>query len=198
MCEVAARKIVCVLGRTSSGKTSIAKEACSRLGLRMMKSYTSRPPRAGETERNTDHYFVDQDTIIKLLGQDDKVCAYTAMNGYYYLGLKEDLDHSDVYVIDPEGLEDLQRRYSKGYEFVQVYVRVAPQIGMRRAAARGDNLALFRKRYDAENTRFARYETDMPWDYHILNHSSLEDAVKKMCRILGKEFGREGTKTQRE
>ena len=41
-------KKLLIVGRSSSGKTSIASAACDRLGLKLVKSYTTRPPRNEE------------------------------------------------------------------------------------------------------------------------------------------------------
>lgn len=75
------KKIFCIIGRTSSGKTSLAKEVAKQLNLKVVKSYTTRPLRPGETESESDHYFISEKDYPKY---KNDIVAYTEINGYRY------------------------------------------------------------------------------------------------------------------
>ena len=42
-------KLFCIIGRTGSGKSTLVKKAANELGLKILKSYTTRPMRESES-----------------------------------------------------------------------------------------------------------------------------------------------------
>lgn len=93
-----------IVGRSSSGKTSIASAACSELGLKLVKSYTTRPPRNEKESINSkDHIFITEDDVEKY---KDDIAAYTEINGYKYFTTMDQIDECDAYVIDPNGINN--------------------------------------------------------------------------------------------
>ena len=111
------------IGRTASGKSSIAKEVCRRLGLKQVKSYTTRPKREGETEENSAHYFVTKDDFEFIMSDsqvNNGIAAYTEINGYEYCTTIDILDDSDIYVIDPDGVEYLKNHCTNKYDFIEI------------------------------------------------------------------------------
>lgn len=180
------KKIFLIVGRSSSGKTSITREACKQLGLRVVKSYTTRPPRPKELNGESDHYFISPEEVDKY---KDEICAYTEINGNQYFATKSELDACDAYVIDPRGIDYLLEKHSNEYDFKIVYVRTSEKIAKERAKQRGDNMDIFDARLKDENEQFKDFEHRMPWDYHLLNIDSFERAVGTMCKFMTKEFG---------
>lgn len=79
--------LYCILGRTSSGKSSIAKEAAKKLNMTVLKSYTTRSMRPGETVDNSDHIFISPNDVEKykpnMVAYTDRVgyCTFTIMKG---------------------------------------------------------------------------------------------------------------------
>ncbi len=49
--------VYCILGRTSSGKSTITRLAAKELNMVVLKSYTTRDKRKGE-ELDSDHIFI--------------------------------------------------------------------------------------------------------------------------------------------
>ena len=101
------------IGRTASGKSSLARYMCEALELKQVKSLTTRPPRDGEITGSEDHYFISKD-IFNKINQKCTFAAYTEINGYKYATTVEELRHSDIYVIDPNGVKYLK-------EHLQIY-----------------------------------------------------------------------------
>lgn len=181
------KKKFLIVGRSSSGKTAIVREVCKQLNLTQVKSYTTRPPREKEVKypELSDHYFIDESEVEKYR---DDIVAYTEIKGNKYFTTKNILDSSDLYVIDPNGIDYLKRECGNEYNFIVVYVRVTAKIGLLRAKDRGDDLDVYKERIKAEDEQFSQFEKNMLWDYHILNNDSFERAVETMKKIIKKEL----------
>lgn len=178
-------KKLLIVGRSSSGKTSIASTACYNLGLKLVKSYTTRPPRnEKEILNSTDHIFITEDDVEKY---KDNIAAYTEINGYKYFTTMDQINECDAYVIDPNGIKSLKEHCGNLYDFCTVYVRTSPAIAKERAQRRGDG-DMFDSRIADEDAQFKQFEKDMDWDYHLLNNGSWEKAVNTMCKFMKKEF----------
>lgn len=150
-----------VIGRTASGKTYLAHKAAEKLGMRVVKSFTTRPPRPGE-EENSDHYFVDSKE--NNINEKDNIVAYTEINGYKYWTTKDELDRCDIYVIDPNGVEYLKKQCGDDYVFVEIYVVAPKKIRKRRYISRGGSWFGFIMRQIKENTQFTNYANNLKHD----------------------------------
>lgn len=61
------KKMFLVVGRTASGKTTLVKEACKRLGIKMVTFYTTRPMRGDDDKEFPDHIFITNEEADELL-----------------------------------------------------------------------------------------------------------------------------------
>lgn len=173
------KKIFLVCGRSCVGKSSIVKKVCSDLGLRQVRSYTTRPMRQGE-EEESDHIFITDDDI-KLYADD--IAAYTKINGYHYFTTRKVLRDSDFYVVDPNGIEFLKEGCWDEFKFVVIYVRASRLITELRAQCRGD-ADVFIKRCVSEQSQFDLFESIEDWDYCIWNTGTFYSAVEEMKNIV--------------
>ena len=112
-----------IIGRTASGKSSIANLVASEMKLSVLKSYTTRPMRPGE-EHCSDHIFIKEDEfqIYK-----NSIVAYTEINGYKYFCTKNQLMKADIYVIDPDGYDFLSKQNIAGLRLHPIYISVDSQ-----------------------------------------------------------------------
>lgn len=176
------------VGRTGAGKSVIAHAVCEKLKLKQVKSLTTRPPR-NENEKNDswDHYFVS-DENFNIIGEQVGFAAYTEINGNKYATTFEELDESDVYVIDPAGVKNLKEVCGDQYKFIEIYIRVPYRLNEQRFIDRGGTKQEFKSRYDDESIQFAEYEKEQMFDYHLLNDKPLDESVDIVCEWIKKEL----------
>lgn len=176
------KQIICILGRSASGKTSIAKEVCKRLNLQIVKSYTTRKPRQSELEES-DHIFINHEQVAQY-----NPIAYTKIGEAEYFITETELSQGDVYVVDPNGLEYLEENLPANYSLKVVYIAVDREIGTERAAERGDNPDEWIRRYNAENDQFEAFEKAIESGERkccvVNNNSSIEAAVNKLIEVI--------------
>lgn len=171
-----------IVGRSCTGKSALSKEVCRRLGLHQVKSHTTRPIRASENPDTCDHYFISSEDIP---AYESDMVAYTEINGYQYFTTRMELERCDIYVIDPNGIEDLKRRAGDDFQFITIYISVPKNIAEKRAVQREDNN--YDKRIRSENLQFANYEKKREWDYQLLNSGTFAEGVERLERIIKKE-----------
>lgn len=172
------KTIITIAGRTAAGKSIIAKKLAERLGLTVLKSYTTRAPRPDEIANpaDADHIFVSEAEYDKLTD----IIAETCINGNRYCTTKEVLKNSDCYVIDPDGLSYLKKNLEPGFRLAQFYVYADEDIRKKRFMERGKSESEFQVRSDAENEQFSTYEDEHGYDIIIFNNGNIEDAVDIM------------------
>lgn len=179
------KTIYLIVGRTSTGKSRIASEICNKLSYKQVKSFTTRPPRESEINHpeKCDHFFITDEEAEQYR---DDIAAYTEINGYKYFATKQILAESDVYVIDPNGIEDLKRRCPDEFNFVVLYIRVPKSVGKRRVIQRGESVEDYYKRYRSEDEQFSDFETSAAWDFLIINDDEIEIAILQALRAIQK------------
>lgn len=115
------KTIICVVGASGSGKTTICRHMEQEYGTPTIVSFTTRPMRSGEGY-GIDHHFVKPEQKPST----DDMLAYTKFGNYEYWVHKNQIDESkhDVftYVIDEDGVRFLKEHYSDKYNIMTVYV----------------------------------------------------------------------------
>lgn len=178
--------VYCVIGRTCSGKSTIVNEVAKKLGLTVLKSYTTRRKRKGETDGNSDHTFISPESVNQY--QEDMV-AYTKRCGYCSFATRGQLLESDFYVINPSGFYELKlKTKDMDIKLIPIYVTVPYRTAIERAKKRGDYES-WKENYDNENEEFNSFEKSNIIDYRILNNGDVDMAVKKLIRIIEKVRG---------
>lgn len=96
------RKIILLIGESGAGKTTIGYEL-QKQGFKYLKSYTTKPKL---TDTN-DHTYVTAEEFEHI---SDMVCK-DKYGDYWYGATKEQIDDSDIYVINPGGARQFLQNY---------------------------------------------------------------------------------------
>lgn len=182
--------VYCIIGRTSSGKSTITRFAANKLGMTILKSYTTRNKRKGE-EINSDHIFIsEKEKDLKGFICRDAI-AYTERSGYCNFMTRQQLLNSDFCIINPSGYYELKLKTVNDHiKLVPIYITVPFRTIEQRAKERGD-YETWKQNYIKESQEFFDFEKSNLIDYRILNDTSINDAVGKLIRIIEKDKNKE-------
>lgn len=146
-------KIICIVGRSGSGKTTAAEYLEELYGLKSIQSYTTRPKR---NPNETGHTFVTKDEFDEIRGD---VVAYNLYNGYEYAATKTQIEENDIYVVDIPGLLELKEKYDGSKEIVVVGLFVDDSTALQRMMDRGDSPQKILERLESDKcfANLARY-----------------------------------------
>lgn len=165
-------KIVCLIGKSSSGKDTINNLLLQKTNLKQVVSYTTRPPRVNE-QNGKDYNFVDEDHMIdaeikeKLIERRD---YDTAHGRWTYATIDDgqfDCDDDMLIVAAPKQFYQL-RRYFGEDRVVPVYIYVDDTTRLKRAIAREEMQET--PKYTEMCRRFLADEVDFK---HFEENSSL-------------------------
>lgn len=168
--------IICLVGKSGSGKSTIAKKLKDEYGYDILTSYTTRSKR---NEDDNDHIFINQEEYNAL---PDKV-ATTVFANCSYCATKEQVDNNDIYIIDLNGLKQLKtlyRTYGGTKKIVSIFIDVPMEECLYRMRNRGDSedSCWARLRHDDDAFR----DADEKCDYPV--NGVTKNTWKKVQRII--------------
>lgn len=147
--------IYLIVGRSGAGKDTL-QSILQEGGLKNVLSYATRPKR---TPDENSHIFISSEEAKNF---PDRV-AFTTINGYDYFATREQVENSDIYIIDPNGLYQLISNMPEE-AFMIINVRADDKIRMERAMSRGDReeeKIRFQHRSADEYAQFCEFEDKM-------------------------------------
>lgn len=160
--------LLCLIGRSASGKDTLANKLCEKNGLKQIISYTTRERRINEG--NT-HIFIT-DEQYNNLEQNGQIAAFTQIGQYKYCCTVDQLYENDIYVIDYDGVNSLRKLNLPNLRLVTVFINVPDVIREERALnKRGDDKTKWRMRNLAEKDQFRNMLRNADFDYAISNIS---------------------------
>lgn len=119
------------VGKSASGKTTVANELETNYGYNQVRSYTTRPPRY---EGEVGHIFISNEEFDNLNG----IVSYTFYNGNQYGTTSELLDQNDIFVVDVPGVDSLLEKYKTNRPIVIFYFDSTVYTRINRMIDRGD------------------------------------------------------------
>ena len=173
------KPLICIIGRTGTGKSTIARWMCEKYGLKQVRSYATRPMRPGE-EKVSDHIFIKPEDVEKYRSE---MAAYTRIGQYELFTTVAMLDQCDVYVIDPFGVGSLRKKI-KDRPIYEIYVSVDQATTKKYLKARADTKEDSAARMKNEKKQFDAYEALCSWDFLITNNGTFEEAQQQVEQIM--------------
>ena len=154
------------VGKSASGKTTIADILEKNYGYKQVSSYTTRLPRY---DGEIGHVFVTDDEFDNIAVED--IVAYTEYNGYRYGTTAEQLDKCSVYVVDVPGVETLLQNYKSNRRISIIYFDTTVFTRINRMLDRGDSdVRIISRLLEDEKSDWYKQLDSLAWRYsHILN-----------------------------
>lgn len=169
--------IYLIVGKSGSGKDTIVNELVKRFGLRRLDSWTTRPRR----NLNDRHFFTDDFEEWKRNNPDDKIVGYTLFNGYHYWASQSQVDGSDLYVIDPAGVEWMSRTYTGSKVIYTIYVDVPARERFARMCGRGDGALQAVQRILHDQKAFDGFKQTADF---VVHNDRVEDSVDDVWNYI--------------
>ena len=170
------KPLILLIGKSGSGKSTVAKHLSHIYGLRVLESYTTRPRREPNEEG---HIFVTKEEYTTL---QNKV-AETYFDDNYYCATKEQIDNADIYIIDPDGYFTLQKNYKSDRRIIPIYLKVSSIKCYHRMIARGDTEEQASTRIKHDRARFGEILSYIDC-IELTNTGNVEDVcniIMKLC-----------------
>ena len=109
-------RIICLMGKTCSGKSTLEKEMIEK-GYNEVISYTTRPPRKGEVD-GVNYHFRSEDEFNEL-AENGVLQEWEEYGGYHYGSPVLEKGKTYVMVVEPKGYRRLRQIH--GYNVLGIY-----------------------------------------------------------------------------
>ena len=148
--------IIVLVGKTASGKTTIANELCKNHGYKRIITYTTRPMRVNEVQ-DVDYHFISDEQFNEMVKNNEftEYKRYNTAHGVWSYGsvITSEQELSDdcyVIILTPQGLRDLSKKMSR---YIAFYLNVGFESQLERLKKRADEEQQIIKRLknDAED-----------------------------------------------
>lgn len=151
------------VGKSGSGKSTIAEILENKYGYNVVESYTTRCPRY-YGERG--HIFLSNAEYNEL----QNIVASTEYNGNKYCTTKQMLDECNIYPIDIPGIKTLLERYNTDRKIVIFYFSANICTRIHRMIDRGDSdMAIISRLLQDEKEDWHDQLNDVIWQHRAHN-----------------------------
>ena len=167
-------KILLLLGKSCSGKTTIQREL-AKLGFSAIVTYTTRPKRENEINGVT-YNFISEEyfNVLKDGSFFATTSTYNVANGetWMYGTAMKDLADNKVIITNPKEFSELKNLKSDNLHPVSFYLSVNKGVIWHRLLNRGDSIEEALRRIDSDREDFLGIEHDV--DIVIKNNGNVE------------------------
>ena len=183
-------KIICLIGKSGSGKSTIEQKLCSDLKINQVVSHTTRSPRKKELD-GLDYHFVSDDyfeenkeefieqRLYKVINQDETKSIWRY--GLHRNSVKEGLN---VVVVDVNGYKALRKYFGKE-NVLPFFIHCSDTTRLNRVLLRGDgsNELELMRRFAADEEDFKDFIESRDY-YKVCNEYSIDLAVEEIEGVL--------------
>lgn len=155
-------RIICILGKSGSGKSTIEKKL-EILGYNRIISYTTRKPRGKEVS-GKEYHFVNTEQFKSLI-EKNILMEYAEYAGNMYGAPRPVGSINNVIVVESDGYRKIKQLYSE--QAIGIYVDVSDELADERKGIRHDTSdtdAVKRRKSDNEKFMAVKEEVDLVVD----------------------------------
>ena len=159
--------MICLVGKSCSGKSVLAKEIESTYDFERVITCTTRPIREGEVD-GADYHFLTEEVFMEKVykGEFAEFKSYNTEYGLWRYGtLKSSLLGENVIVVDLDGLKAIKNCSINNV--VSFYILAPDEVLLERQLERKDDKAEALRRFEADKKDFEGAEEQV--DFVILN-----------------------------
>lgn len=186
--------LLILLGKTCSGKDTIAKELAMKYGFHRITTTTSRPMRKDEIQ-DIDYHFVSENEFKEKIeeGYFVEYQTYETTSGKWYYGTTykslENIKDNERYVIilTPNGYKELIKKVSIHHKLVYVYANNSTITN--RLKKRKDKNDSIQRRIERDNEDFKGVETIVDRIVYNNDTDNLDYVIEKIIMCLEGNFG---------
>jgi guanylate kinase len=169
--------MICLIGDSCAGKTSIERELCKN-GYNRVISYTTRSIRNSE-KQNIDYHFISEKQFEEMFN-NHQLAEWSLYNSWHYCIAKEDCVDNALAVVNPNGYRQLRK--NKNLNIVSFYIKVPERERVIRMMKRGDNVMESFRRIISDQGSFNGIENEV--DFVVNNDRPLEETIQEILSIL--------------
>ena len=178
--------IYILLGRTASGKDTIASKLAEK-GLKRVVTYTTRPPRKGEKE-GENYHFITNEEFERLIssGFFAEWRSYDTVDGLWYYGSSVDsydTDENRIIILNPEGYYSIKRSLDE-HMIKSIYVYSNLKTIRNRLEKRGDKKEEAKRRIENDIIDFKGLENEVDKIIYNNDGDNIDDVVGKVLSYI--------------
>ena len=178
--------IVC--GESGTGKSTIVKELTKKLGMKEVKSYTTRPKRYETEDTHTFITGTDYEMLkkIKKITMKEQAIVSTVFDNHYYFTTIEQIENNNIVIWDKGGIimfKLICKYRNLDIPYKVIYITASKSVRKRRMTQRDGADKAF-KRYSHDNEAFQGIEKYS--DFIVYNNDKLKDCTDKVVDFIEK------------
>ena len=184
------KKIICLIGKSGSGKSTIEQKLCSDLEINHVISHTTRPPRKKELD-GLDYHFCSDDYFEENKEEFIEQRLYKVINkdgtkGIWRYGLTEDSfeEGNNLVIVDVNGYKALRKYFGEG-NVLPFFIHCSDTTRLNRVLLRSDgaNKLEVMRRFAADEEDFKDFIESRDY-YKVSNESGIDSAVEEIEGVL--------------
>lgn len=176
-----------LVGKTCSGKTTIANELINSYKFKRIITYTTRPVRKGEKD-GTDYHFISLEEFNKKVkeGFFAEWKSYSTIDGVWFYGTAlEDLENADentIVILTPNGYRDIKNKLKNKFKCIYVYAN--NHTIEKRLIMRGDNKDEAKRRLEHDNEDFKDFEYEADKIFYNNYETDINTVIERVLNFV--------------